>query len=100
MRTFAITSVPVAAKGNVTRKYYKMYAEGTTEEEEMKLLDLVMSALCPVTYSGYNYDFTTGLYYLQSRYYNPEWGRFLNTDDTAIMLIKIFNQRKVRDWLL
>ena len=74
--------------GNVTRKYSETYTDGATEEE-LKLLDLVMSALCPVTYRGYNYDFTTGLYYLQSRYYNPEWGRFLNTDDTAIMLTKI-----------
>mgnify|MGYP002534480717 CR=1 FL=1 len=73
--------------GNVTRKYSETYTDGATEEE-LKLLDLVMSALCPVTYRGYNYDFTTGLYYLQSRYYNPEWGRFLNTDDTAIMLTK------------
>jgi RHS repeat-associated protein len=22
------------------------------------------------------------LYYLQSRYYNPDWGRFVNADDT------------------
>ena len=35
---------------------------------------LVM-VMCPFAYRGYNYDFTTGLYYLQSRYYNPEWGR-------------------------
>ena len=88
MRIFAITSVPVAENGNVTRKYSETYTDGATEEE-LNLLDLVMSALCPVTYRGYNYDFTTGLYYLQSRYYNPEWGRFLNTDDTAIMLTKI-----------
>ena len=46
----------------------------------------IFTALCPITYRGYNYDFTTGLYYLQSRYYNPEWGRFLNCDDTAILL--------------
>lgn len=46
----------------------------------------IITAICPVTYRGYNYDFTTGLYYLQSRYYNPEWGRFLNADDTEIML--------------
>ncbi len=87
MRIFSITSVPVSANDNVTRKYSKTYTDGATEEE-LKFLDLVMSALCPVTYRGYNYDFTTGLYYLQSRYYNPEWGRFLNTDDTAIMLTK------------
>jgi RHS repeat-associated protein len=28
----------------------------------------------------YRYDTETGLYYLQSRYYNPEWGRFINAD--------------------
>lgn len=56
-------------------------SEGVTEE-----VAIVLTALCPLTYRGYNYDFTTGLYYLQSRYYNPEWGRFLNCDDTAILL--------------
>ena len=34
----------------------------------------------PLRYRGYVYDFETGLYYLQSRYYNPEWGRFINAD--------------------
>ncbi len=34
----------------------------------------------PFRYRGYVYDQETGLYYLQSRYYNPEWGRFLNAD--------------------
>jgi RHS repeat-associated protein len=28
----------------------------------------------------YRYDTETGLYYLQSRYYNPEWDRFINAD--------------------
>lgn len=32
-------------------------------------------------YRGYVYDNETGLYYLQSRYYDPETGRFLNADD-------------------
>ena len=31
-------------------------------------------------YRGYRYDTETGLYYLQSRYYNAEWGRFINAD--------------------
>lgn len=31
-------------------------------------------------YRGYVFDQETGLYYLQSRYYNPEIGRFLNAD--------------------
>ena len=34
----------------------------------------------PLLYRGYVYDMETGLYYLQSRYYNPEWGRFINAD--------------------
>ena len=40
----------------------------------------------PLRYRGYVYDTETGLYYLQSRYYNPGWGRFINTDDTALLL--------------
>ena len=35
----------------------------------------------PLRYRGYVYDQETGLYYLQSRYYNPEIGRFLNADN-------------------
>ena len=34
----------------------------------------------PFRYRGYYYDTDTGFYYLQSRYYNPQWGRFLNAD--------------------
>ena len=34
----------------------------------------------PFRYRSYYYDNETGLYYLNSRYYNPEWGRFINTD--------------------
>lgn len=34
----------------------------------------------PYRYRGYRCDNETGYYYLQSRYYNPEWGRFLNAD--------------------
>ncbi|MDW7658491.1 MAG: RHS repeat-associated core domain-containing protein, partial [Bacillota bacterium] len=34
----------------------------------------------PYRYRGYRFDTETGLYYLQSRYYNPHWGRFVNAD--------------------
>ncbi|QKG85334.1 hypothetical protein GXN76_13190 [Kroppenstedtia pulmonis] len=34
----------------------------------------------PYHYAGYRYDDATGLYYLQSRYYNPDTGRFLTRD--------------------
>lgn len=35
----------------------------------------------PYRYRGYYYDVETGLYYLQSRYYDAEVGRFVNGDD-------------------
>jgi len=34
----------------------------------------------PYRYRSYYYDNETKLYYLNSRYYNPEWGRFINAD--------------------
>ena len=34
----------------------------------------------PFRYRGYYYDTDTGWYYLQTRYYNPTWGRFINAD--------------------
>ena len=34
----------------------------------------------PLRYRGYVYDHETGLYYLESRYYNPKIGRFLTAD--------------------
>lgn len=35
----------------------------------------------PLRYCGYVYDEETGLYCLQSRYYNPIWGRFISADN-------------------
>ena len=37
----------------------------------------------PFRYRGYYYDNETGFYYLNSRYYNPEVGRFVNSDAYA-----------------
>ena len=39
-----------------------------------------LGAQNPLRYRGYVYDTETGLYYLQSRYYNPGWCRFINVD--------------------
>ena len=39
-----------------------------------------LGILNPLRYRGYVYDAETGLYYLQSRYYDPEIGRFINAD--------------------
>jgi|GEM_PF-3101037 len=36
----------------------------------------------PFRYRSYYYDSEIGMYYLNSRYYNQEWGRFINADGT------------------
>ena len=42
-----------------------------------------MAGVNSFRYRGYYYDGETGLYYLQSRYYDPEVGRFINADAFA-----------------
>ena len=37
----------------------------------------------PIRYRGYYFDSETGLYYLKSRYYDPQVGRFINADGYA-----------------
>ena len=39
-----------------------------------------LGVINPLRYRGYYYDSETGLYYLQSRYYDPEVGRFISAD--------------------
>ena len=39
----------------------------------------------PIRYRGYYYDTETKLYYLNARYYNPEWRRFISPDDTEYL---------------
>ena len=52
----------------------------TTLESGAVGLDGYVANNNPFRYRGYYYDTETGWYYLQSRYYNPTWGRFLNAD--------------------
>ena len=48
-----------------------------------------IAAVNPFRYRGYYYDTETGLYYLQSRYYDPTVGRFINADDPQYMCISL-----------
>ena len=73
----SLVSYSYNAFGEVTA----LFNENTSDEEQ-----LLIKMLCPFTYRGYYYDFESYLYCLQSRYYNPHWGRFLNVDDTSILL--------------
>ena len=51
------------------------YTTGTTYLERV-----IVTSYNPFRYRGYYFDEETGFYYLNSRYYNPSWGRFLNAD--------------------
>lgn len=44
----------------------------------------------PIRYRGYYYDTETEWYYLQSRYYDPQIGRFINADEYLSVGINIF----------
>ena len=46
--------------------------------------DCNIASVNPFRYRGYYCDSEIGLYYLQSRYYNPTVGRFVNADELTI----------------
>ena len=39
----------------------------------------------PFRYRGYYFDTESGMYYLQSRYYDPEIRRFISADDVNVL---------------
>ena len=68
----------VDGNGNVVASYeYDAWGncEITQDTTSVKIADLN-----PIRYRGYYWDSETGFYYLQSRYYDPAIGRFLNAD--------------------
>ena len=67
----------VDGSGNVVATYdYDPYGKVITATG-------TMAAVNPLRYRGYYYDTESGLYYLQSRYYDPAIGRFINADSYA-----------------
>ena len=44
-----------------------------------------LASINPLRYRGYVYDEDTTLYYLQTRYYDPTTGRFINADNTIFI---------------
>ena len=45
----------------------------------------------PIRYRSYYYDEDTGLYYLNARYYNPQWRRFISPASTSTINIDTVN---------
>ncbi len=91
---------PLAMKYNNTLYYYVLNAQGDvvrivnssrsvvasyTYDPWGKIISSsgTLADINPLRYRGYYYDSETGFYYLQSRYYDPEIGRFINVDSYA-----------------
>jgi RHS repeat-associated protein len=74
--------------GNKVVEYkYNAWGNSTGIESRIHEIDSTLTAayanlanLNPFRYRGYVWDEETGLYYLRSRYYKPDWGRFVNSD--------------------
>ena len=59
---------------------YKYDGWGNHEAEVAAEGYVALAEINPFRYRGYYYDTETGLYYLQTRYYDPEVGRFISRD--------------------
>ena len=56
-------------------------SENSTDKDTQNIAEIN-----PIRYRGYYYDSETGLYYVNSRYYDPAVKRFVNSDDSSIVL--------------
>ena len=62
---------------------HRVYTSGGIDITENMSYNSSVAKLNPFRYRGYYYDTETGLYYLNSRYYDPSIGRFINADDIS-----------------
>ena len=47
--------------------------------------DVNLAQWCKIRYRGYYYDTETGLYWVQTRYYNPDWCRWISPDSISYL---------------
>ena len=80
----------VGAEKNLVAEYkydawgnHRVYTSGGIDITENLSYNNSIAKLNPFRYRGYYYDTETGLYYLNSRYYDPSIGRFINADDIS-----------------
>ena len=67
----------ISADGTILASYtYDAWGNVLTSEGSLATAN-------PIRYRGYYFDTETSLYYLQSRYYDPAIGRFINADNYA-----------------
>ena len=81
--------VGLVDSGNNIVVEYKYDAWGRpTLKRSLTIAYDTLATLNPFRYRGYIYDEASGLYYLRSRFYNPVWGRFVNSDN----IISVFGK--------
>ena len=79
----------VDTNGSLVVKYrYTAYGKITSITGS---LANTIGAYNPFRYKGYYYDTETKMYYCKSRYYNPEWCRWLNGDSASYLDIQTIN---------
>ena len=86
MATYQIYYYVLNAQGDVVKLIDKngtVYAQYDYDSWGYVNEDGSLSEINPLRYRGYYYDTETGFYYLQSRYYDPTLGRFINADSYA-----------------
>lgn len=77
-----ITAIVHADGSIVCRYYYDAYGNQKVIKTDN---NSDIADINPFRYRGYFYDTETGLYYLNSRYYDPRTGRFISRDDTSVL---------------
>ena len=50
--------------------------------------DVNLAQWCKIRYRGYYYDTETGFYWVQTRYYNPDWCRWISPDEVEFLNYK------------
>lgn len=76
-----ITGIYSGSTGTLLVSYvYDAWGKPTITDEAGTTESANLITRNPYLYRGYRYDHETGLYYLNSRYYDSETGRFVNAD--------------------
>lgn len=70
---------------------HRIYSGAGLDITENTTYNNSVAKVNPFRYRGYYYDAETGLYYLNSRYYDPVIGRFINADDVAYIQPDVLN---------
>jgi len=77
--------IELVAEDGTTVVSYKYDAWGNIVGTPFDISNVDLANKNPYRYRGYHYDNETSLYYCNSRYYNPEIGRWLNADDVSYL---------------